>query len=330
MLIVGYNPLAVYGTLLNGALGNRDGQSYVLTYTGTLILSALAFLIPGKAGIWNVGAQGQIFMAGAVATIIAVAVPLPIVIWPLVAVLAAMGAGAFWAFIPGILEAYRNASAIVTTIMLNFVGEAVSAALFLSIIVDAQPKARLYNTAAIPALASIPTLPFFTTSIMIIIAILVALGTEYFFRGTTLGYKIRATGLGPHPAEAKGVNPRRTKVIAMVLGGLVAGLAGAGDVLSAGHSCGSSACYQVGFASGWFGGEGFAGIAVALVAASNPVGAIFSAIFFSVLVAGSASVGASGLNVYVIWAMQGLIIVFMSMPHISTVILKAGRRKKWT
>ncbi len=162
------------------------------------------------------------------------------------------------------------------------------------------------------------------------LAIVVAFATEYFLKGTTLGYKIRATGLGPHPAEAKGVNPRRTKIIAMALGGLVAGLAGAGDVLSAGHSCGSVACYQVGFASGWFGGEGFAGIAVALVAASNPIGAIFSAIFFSVLVAGSASVGASGLNVYLIWALQGLIIIFMSMPHLSRVILNARGRGKWT
>jgi general nucleoside transport system permease protein len=161
---------------------------------------------------------------------------------------------------------------------------------------------------------------------MIVAAILIALAFAYFFQRTTLGYNIRAAGTGPGPAEAKGISTKRMKVIAMLIGGAVAGLAGVGDVLGAGHACGVQACLQVNFASGWFGGEGFAGIAVALVAASSPLGAIFSAFFFSILVAGAPLASAGGPQLYLIWALQGIIIIFMAMPHLSKLVLKETRR----
>src|SRR5262249_13053750 len=115
MIFAGFNPIRIFSTLFQGALGTTYGQSSVITYTGTYILVALAFLIPGKAGIFNVGGQGQVFMGGITAALVAVFLPLPPVIWPIFAILAGCVAGAAWGFIPGILESYRNASAIVTT-----------------------------------------------------------------------------------------------------------------------------------------------------------------------------------------------------------------------
>jgi ABC-type uncharacterized transport system permease subunit len=327
MLAFRLNPINVFATLFSGALQTQFGQSSVLTYMGSYILLALAFLIPGKAGIWNVGGQGQAFLGGITAALIVVFIPLPPGIWPLVAVAGACVAGGLWAALPGVLEAYRSASAIVTTIMLNFVAQSFSSFLLFYVIESkVGVSVRECNCAYFPGGATIPTLPYFNTSIMFIVAIVVAIVSTWFLSRTTTGYKIRATGLGTRPAESKGINPRKTKVIAMTLGGVVAGLAGAGDVLSVGRGCYQLACYQDGFAAGWFGGEGFAGIAVALVAVNNPIGSIFSAIFFSILAAGTAAVLQ---DIYVVWAMQGIIILFMAAPQLSKGMLKLRGRRKW-
>lgn len=327
MLAFGLDPINVFLQLFRGALGTQFGQSSVLTYLGSYILLALAFLIPGKAGIWNVGGQGQAILGGITAALVVVFVPLPAVVWPLAAVLAACVVGALWASISGLLEAYRNASAIVTTIMLNFVAAGFASFLLLYVIAIKAKTVAVYNYVQFPPSATIPTVPYYSSSLMFVVAILVAAGSALFLSRTTLGYSIRATGLGSRPAESKGINPRTTKVIAMVIGGALAGLAGAGDVLSVGHGCGLIACYQEGFAGGWFGGEGFAGIAVALVAANNPVGSIFSAVFFSILAAGTVAVYQ---DIYVVWAMQGIIILFMAAPYLSSRILRLRGKKKWT
>lgn len=324
ILITGYNPIQVFTAMVNGAFGTNAGQSYLLTYMATLILSAIAFLLPGKAGIWNVGAQGQIYFGGITAALIALFVPLPPILWPVVTFLGAGLAGAAWAFVPGVLEPYRKASAIVTTIMLNYVAQATASFILFNYIGRRLPQTLVNNTTPLfSALVTLPRIPGYSASIMIIISILIAVGSWFFLQRTSLGYKIRATGLGPMSAQAKGIDPKKMMVIAMVIGGLIAGVAGAGDILSRGN-------YVDQFPEGWFGGEGFAGIAVALVAANNPIGSIFSAILFGVMVAGAPFIQAQGLPRELVWAMQGLIILFTAMPYISQWILKRTRRKKWT
>jgi ABC-type uncharacterized transport system permease subunit len=324
VLVFGFNPVSLFGGVISYALTTPTGQSSVLTYGGIYTLTALAFLIPGKAGIWNVGANGQIYLGGMAAAIVVTFVPMPPYIWPLVAVLVAVLAGALWGALPGVLEAYRNASAIVTTIMLNYVAKSIASLLLFSVVALKFKSLSLTNYATIPSDAMLPTLPYFTTSIMPVLAILTAAGTMYFLFRTTLGYNIRATGLGKDPALAKGINPRTTMVISMMIGGGLAGLVGAGDVLGAGHACGPNACVFIEWVEGWFGGEGFAGIAVALVAANNPVGAIFSAFFFATLVAGGATI--SGTGEYLFWAIQAIIIIFMAAPYLTTLIQRRRRR----
>jgi simple sugar transport system permease protein len=326
MLAFRLNPLEVFSAVFSGALGTTSGQSLVLTYLGSYILLALAFLLPGKAGIWNVGGQGQAILGGITAALVIEFVPLPPVLWPLVAVFAACFVGAVWASISGLLEAFRNASAIVTTIMLNFVAQSFASFLLLYVVAIKSKTVAVYNYVVFPPGATLPTFPYYNTSIMFIAAILIAIGITLFLSRTTTGYSIRATGLGARPAESKGINPRTTKVLAMLIGGALAGLAGAGDVLSVGRGCLFVACYQEGFAGGWFGGEGFAGIAVALVAANNPIGSIFSAVFFAILASGTAAVFQ---NVYVVWATQGIIILFMAAPYLSRSVLKFRGKKEW-
>jgi ABC-type uncharacterized transport system permease subunit len=327
MVAFGEDPVAIFSALFAGALTTQFGQSSVLNYMYVYVLLALAFLLPGKAGIWNIGGQGQAILGGVTAALLVEFVPLPPVALPLVAVILAVFAGAAWAAISGALEAYRNASAIVTTIMTNFIAANLATFILYYVLIPKANVPSFYNEVDFPAAATIPTLPYFTTSIMIFVSVLVALGTAFMLARTTLGYKIRATGLGSRPAESKGINPRSTKVLAMLIGGGIAGLAGAGAVMSVGHGCGTVACYQDGFATGWFGGYGFAGIAVALVAANDPVASVFSAVFFAILAAGMPFAYQS---IYVVWAMQGIIIVFMAAPQLSRMLLSARGSKKWT
>jgi len=334
MILIGINPISVFSSVFVGAFAanTHSSISYLLTLTASFTLTALAFLIPGKAGIWNVGAQGQIYLGGVTAALIAIFVPLPPVVWPLVAVTAGCLAAAFWALIPGILEAYRNASAIVTTIMMNYIAAPLSLYVLYEVIVIKQPGVVNSGFATFSQKAALPSLPYYSTSIMVVVAVIVAFATQYFLLRTTMGYGIRAAGLGPAPAEAKGINPRKMKVIAMLIGGAVAGLAGVGDVLGPYHACLNTACFAQGFPEGWFGGEGFAGIPVALVALSNPIGAIVSAVFFGVLVVGGSqitgSAGSSSAEVYAVYAMQGIIILFMSMPALSKMLNQAAGRSQ--
>jgi ABC-type uncharacterized transport system permease subunit len=322
ILVSGFSPLKVFGVMIQGALGTEPGQSYVLTYSATLILSGLAFMIPGKAGIWNVGAQGQIYFGGIFATLVALFVPLPLFIWPVVAFISGSLFGALWAFIPGVLESYRKASAIVTTILLNYVAQAMSSYILFNYVGRILPQTLVSNqTPLFSNLVTLPRIPGFSASIMIFISIGTAIAVWYFLYRTTIGYKIRAVGSSPSSAEAKGIDPRTMKIIAMAIGGLIAGLAGAGDILARGN-------YVDQFPEGYFGGEGFAGIAVALVAANNPIGAIASAFFFAVMVAGTPFMGAEGLPRELVWAIQGLIILFAAMPYLSQQLMKKTRRKR--
>ncbi len=327
MLVFAEDPVSIFSDLFRGALTTQYGQSSVLNYMYAYILLALAFLLPGKAGIWNIGGQGQAILGGVTAALLVEFVALPPVVWPVAAVVLAVLAGAAWSAISGLLEAYRNASAIVTTIMMNFIAANLATFLLYYVLIPRAHVPSYYNEVDFPAAVTLPTLPYFTTSVMIFIAVLVAAGTAFFLSRATLGYKIRATGLGSRPAEAKGINPRKTKVIAMIIGGGIAGLAGAGAVMSVGHGCGTVACYQDGFASGWFGGFGFAGIAVALVAANDPIGSVFSAVFFAILAAGMPFAYQS---IYVVWAMQGIIILFMAAPQLSRMILSIRGKRKWS
>jgi ABC-type uncharacterized transport system permease subunit len=321
--ISGFNPLLVFQLMITGAFGAEQGRTYMLIYMAPLILSALAFLVPGKAGMWNVGAQGQVYLGGMTATLIALLVPLPGILAPVVGLIAGALVGAVWAFIPALMRVYRNASEIVTTIMLNYVASSLASYLLFNYIGVIFPGATVNNQSpAFPSTMRLPKIPGTTASIMLLVAIGAAFIALYFLQRTTYGYKIRAVGLSPLSSQTKGINPRKMQLLAMALGGLLAGLAGAGDVLAAGH-------YTDQFAEGWFGGEGFAGIAVALVGASNPIGAVFSAVLFAIMVAGAPYMQSFGMPKEMIWTLQGLIILFTAMPYLySLVQSKMGGKPK--
>ncbi len=324
----GNNPLAVYGVMFSGALGSIRGIADTLAFMAPMILTALAFLIPAQAGVWNVGAQGQMYFGGFMAGSIGLLVALPPGLHQLTAFAAAGGIGALWALLPAILREFRRASEIVTTIMLNFVAQSMTSYL-------------LYNTLSsvfglftangqtpfVMGSAKLPLVVSYAAetgaSVMIFISVAIALLSSVFIGNSKWGFAIRAVGLNPKVAESHGMDPVRFRILAMVIGGALAGIAGAGEIIGRFYQ------YRDQFPEGYFGGIGFAGIAVALVARLNPVAIIPAALLFGLMATGAPAVQATfgGIPRELVWTLQGIIILFQAIPYVFELAVKRSLRR---
>jgi simple sugar transport system permease protein len=240
-----------------------------------LILAGLAVALGFKAGLFNIGAQGQFLMGalGAVTVAGAISDQPGFIAIPL-ATLAGILAGAAWGFIPGLLKAVSGAHEVVTTIMLNYAAISVLAwAVSGPLKVPGSPSPITHDVGN----AAYPILLSPNGHLGIVIAIVMVLVVRWLLARTTLGFEIRTVGANPDAARYAGMRPRRLIVLTMSMCGGLAGLAGASIVLGVTHSLTSSYGTSVGFDA----------IAVALLARSNPVGIVFSGLLFGAMRAGS-------------------------------------------
>ena len=268
-------PLTAYQALFTGAFGSFDGIVDTLVNASPLVLGGLSVAIGFKAGLFNIGAQGQFLMGALGSVIVGVAVSTwsPVLAIP-AAVLAGLLAGAVMGFIPGFLKAISGAHEVVTTIMLNYVAVSVLAALVSGPLkVPRSPSPVTYDVGN----AAYPIILGRNGHFGILIALAgVAIIWWLLFR-TTLGFEIRTVGANPEAARYAGMHPRVIVALTMTVCGMLAGLAGTGVLLGVSHSMTSSFGTTVGFDS----------IAVALLARSNPVGIPFAALLFGAMRAGA-------------------------------------------
>lgn len=274
LLISGANPIAAYGALLEGAFGNARNFGRTLEKATPLIFSGLAVAFAFKAGLFNIGAQGQLLFGAIVSAFIGFSITgLPALIHiPLALIIGAL-AGALYGAIPGALKTYTGAHEVITTIMLNFI--AINMTDYLangiwndeSIITRTPPIA---DTAAIPTLGQHIPLGFF-------IALLATAITWWLLWKTTLGYEIRTVGLNANAARYAGMKVARTVIFTMVLSGLLAGMGGAIETQ------GVVGRFQPGFNSDL----GFDGITIALLANTHPFGVVPAALLVGAMRAGS-------------------------------------------
>jgi ABC-type uncharacterized transport system permease subunit len=268
-------PLTAYGALVKGSLLSGDSLVHTLVESVPLVLAGLAVGVGFKAGLFNIGAQGQFLMGalGAVAVAGAVADQPAIIAIPL-ATAAGLLAGAAWGFIPGLLKAVSGAHEVVTTIMLNYIAISVLAwAVSGPLKVPGSPSPITHDVGN----AAYPILIGSTGHLGIFLALAMVLVIRWLLLETTLGFEIRTVGANPDAARYAGMQPRRLIVLTMSICGGLAGLAGASIVLGVTHSLTSSYGTSVGFDA----------IAVALLARSNPVGIVFSGLLFGAMRAGS-------------------------------------------
>ncbi|HXU47190.1 MAG TPA: ABC transporter permease, partial [Thermoanaerobaculia bacterium] len=222
VLLVGDSPWNTFGLLIGSALTWPDGIGYTLFYATPLIFTGLAVALALRAGLLNIGAEGQLTVAAfacAWAGITFAGAP-GYVLVP-VAVLAALLAGAFWGAVPGVLKARFGAHEVITTIMLNFVAAALAS--YFTEYHYKKPGDALLQTVPIADAAHIPRfgklIPGFPERIPLSVAFLVALAmcglVALFLKRTRWGYEIRATGANPDAAEYAGISTKRQTVIAM-------------------------------------------------------------------------------------------------------------------
>ena len=311
ILIVGDNPIEAYRLLLGSALSWPDGIGYTLFQATPLIFTGLAVLVGFRCGLFNIGAEGQLYIASFATAWVGITFA-GISPWLLVpfCCVAAIFVGAFWAGIPGLLKARFGSHEVINTIMLNFI--AVALVSYFTQYHYKVPGDPILETAPISPNAHIPRLgkfiPGFPERIPLNIAFLLALVAcvlvYVFLWRTKWGYEIRATGSNPTAAEYGGISIRKQIVLAMAVSGALAGMVGINEVLG----------YRYRYYDGFSDNYGFTGIAVALLGRNHPVGVILSALLFAVLQHGGIYV--DGFSEYVtkdiVQVLQGIIILFVA------------------
>lgn len=268
-------PLTAYAALFEGALGSLDAIVNTVRAATPLVLGGLAVGLAFKAGLFNIGAQGQ-FLLGALGSVtvgVALNQASPFIAIP-AALLAGAAAGAAWGFIPGLLKAISGAHEVVTTIMLNYVAVAVIA-WAVSGPLD-QPGSPSPITAQVGN-AALPVIIGRNGHLGVLVALAAVLVVGWLLFRTTRGFEIRTVGANPDAARYAGMQPRLVVVLTMSLSGVLAGLAGATVVLGVTHYMTASFGTTVGFDS----------IAVALLGRSSPIGIVFAALLFGAMRAGA-------------------------------------------
>ncbi len=287
VLLAGATPRLVFGALLEGTWGTPYGIGQVLFKATPLIFTGLAVAIPFRAGLFNIGAEGQVVLgalaAGLIGASLPAGTPWPLAIPPVV--LGAALVGGTWGALPGALKARFGAHEVITTIMLNFV--ALALANYLVSTWFAVPETL--HTEPIVEGARLSRLGAFVgafhgsaANTALLLALAAAAGAWWLLFRTGTGYELRTTGLNPDAATYAGTSPLRVSVIAMALAGACAGLVGTNFVQG----------YKTYYEDGFSGGIGFMGIAVALLGRNHPLGVVLAALLFGTLSQGALAINA--------------------------------------
>ena len=311
MYLWGFDPWKAYIALFKGAYGGSYEWASSIARGTPLILTALTFSICLRAGLVNIGAEGQM-MIGAIAAITIALFKLPTGLHMIAGLVFAALAGAAWSVVPAILKITRGVSEVISTIMFNWIGRFFVIYLAIHALVD---PIRAEKTLAIPPSARFPVIVRGTDlTASVYMAVGVALIIYFVLWHTTVGYEVRAAGLNPTAARYGGIRNKRTMILAFLLGGATAGLAGAALVM------GLPPSYAI-FSSGMpnLTNMGFDGMAVAMVGRNHPIGILLAALFFGGLNAGGRVMqfyGSNPVPLEMVRVVMGAIVLTMSIPEL--------------
>jgi general nucleoside transport system permease protein len=320
ILSVGQSPGTVYKLLLDGTWGNAYGFGQVLYKATTLTFTGLAVSLGLRAGLFNIGGEGQLLAGGFAAALLGLALPAgtPALLAVPLCVLAAAAGGGAVGWVPGVLKARFGAHEVIVTIMLNFIVVATLGYVVAS-------HLHVPETLHTPEMRA-GTLPRLSdaarafhgsaANAALLVALLAAAAVGWYLFRTRAGYELRATGLQPDAAEYGGVRVGNQWVKAMTISGALAGLGGINFVLGYKHY------YEEGFG----GGAGFLGIAVALVGRNHPLGVVVAAIFFATLSQGGLAIHAL-VPKQMVEVLQGVVIlaVAASVPEVRRLLQRGSR-----
>lgn len=294
-------PLLAYANLFEGAFGSLRGVFFSIVSATPLVLGGMAVGLGFKAGLFNIGAQGQ-FLMGALgsAAVGAWIAGAPGIVAVPIALLAGALLGAAWGFIPGALKAWTGAHEVVTTIMLNFIAGA-----FIGYLITGPLEAPGFSFSRTGPLGNAELPLFFGTSIHlgVILAFALVPVIWWVLWRSTLGFEIRTVGANPDASRYAGMRPALITILTMSLCGLLAGLSGAGQILGISHFMNASYGTSIGFDS----------ISVALLGRAHPVGIVLAALLFGAMRAGSGLMQIeAGIPPEIIDVIQATILLFLA------------------
>jgi len=297
----GQNPIYVYATLIEGGLVGWPNLSVALQLTTPLIFTGLAVAVSFRAGLWNIGAEGQMLMGALAAGILGYAVSLPAPLHIALCLTGAFLGGALWAAVPGFLRVYLSVNELVVCLMMNPI------ALLLTGYVSARALKAPGPTNKLSDILGSAVLPNFSLFSQLNAGIFIALlacGVITLLNGATVrGFEWKILGVNPRFAYYGGINVGRNALAVFLVSGGIAGLAGAEQVL------GVYKAYYDNFSPGY----GFDGIAVAMLAKNSPIGVIFAAFLLGAMNAGSAVLQMTmGVSKYLVQVLQFIIVLVLA------------------
>ena len=295
--ISGVYPFLAYGALIRGAFGNAQALSNVLVRASPLLLGGIGVSLGIKAGVWNIGMEGYMYLGAIGASMVGILeLGLPPFLHILICFLCAAAFSAVWGLIPGYLKAYKGVNEVTSTIMMSYIAIyltnwVVSSFAPIAEIGKFYPMSKQFaSTALLPILmkgSSLHPGPF--------LAILLCVIFYFILNYTSFGYRTKMLGANPNAAKYAGVDARKQIMLIIMIGAIIGGLSGAVEVMGLKRRVYMEFVTNVGYES----------VAVALLAGGNPLGVIFSALFFAALKAGGATMS---IETGVISSMNSIII----------------------
>lgn len=314
ILLSGESPIEAYGALLKGALGSPKSIANTISKSIPLAFTGLAVALGSRCGMLNIGAEGQLH-AGAMAAVLTAlslsAFPAPIVL--IVSIIAGILAGMIVGGISGFFKARLNTNEVIVAIMLNYI-----CTLFTSWLVNGPVKSdgSTAQTEVLPEgvwLGRLIPQTQLTTALFILIA--VAILMYIFLWKTSVGYQLRAVGANPSAAGTAGIRVKTYMIMAMVLSGGLAALAGITEVFGKYHR----------FIEGFSPSFGFTGIAVAILGRNHPAGVLLTALLFGIMDMGALRMSrVTDVSTNMVTVVQSLVILLVAAPE----LIKWNKKRK--
>lgn len=308
LLCIGVSPLSTFGALFKGAFGSKLGLINTIQKAVPICLCALGVAVAKQAGIFNIGINGQMIIGSIASVITAVYIKgLPTAIHVPLCLIAGMLGGALYALIPTLGYLWRRLNILVLCLLMNTMAVKIETWLIYAYFKD--PNALTNSTYRIQASSNLPNLVRTPARLNIgfIIALIVSAIMYIYFYKTTSGFELRAVGLNNNGAKYAGINTKKYISSSLLIGGALAGLAGAIEVL------GTYYRLYVGFSPAY----GFDGIPISLLSGNNPIGIIIGSIVFGALRVGSSTMQVKvGVSSELVDVIQGVLICFIALEYL--------------
>lgn len=312
ILALGENPFMALKHIFMGVFAYEEGIGYTLYYATNFIFTGLAVSLAFYGGMFNIGAEGQAYVAGLGATLVILTLGsiFPPVITLLFGILGAVLFGALWGFIPGYLKAKRGAHEVIVTIMLNFIASSVILYIIVEhLIISGQSvvSPKFADGIKLPMMHDMVGWFGFETvstplNITFILALIVAFCVWVYIFRTRWGYNLRTLGKSENIAKYAGIAPTKSIIITMCISGALASGVAINQVIGIDNR----------LIAGFVNGAGFVGIAVALIGRNHPLGIVLASILFGILYQGGTEMNFENPNISkdMVLAIQGLIVLF--------------------